>query len=156
MRKQGEKTRMARLVYYMNEKEVFKTAFEKKMSVNEARIVFDKLARHFKLGRVELDWTSGSRCPKAYKSIWGHRIKLNSSYNTFGVLCHELAHIQEFIKYKKSRHNKKHFRIMKRMIVYCERKNYFEAELKRRLAKTQRSVIRLQKGCSSSIPQIQK
>jgi hypothetical protein len=128
---------MTNLVYYKNEEEIFKTAFEKKMSINEADIVFLKLVKHFKLGQVYLAWTSGSRKPKA--SYYPRKVLLNKDWNTFGVLCHELAHIKQMVKGNAGHtwHNKKHLKIMKGMIVYCERKNYFEAELKRRLTPKQ-------------------
>ena len=125
---------MTRLVYYMKERQDFKNAFEKKMSINEAEIVFAKLVKHYKFGRsVTLTWTSGSRHPKAFCGIFS-RIVLNIDCNSFGVLCHELAHIKYYKKFRKGGHNKRHFKIMKGMIAYCERKNWFEDELKRRLA----------------------
>ena len=125
---------MANLVYYINERETFKNAFQKKMNCEEAEIVFEKLCRHFKLHRlyqkVHLHWTSGSRCPKAFGTS---AIKLNVDCNTFGVLCHELAHIKSMMKYGKMGHNKRHQKIMRTMISYCERHNWFEIELQRRL-----------------------
>lgn len=128
---------MANLVYYRNEKEVFKTAFEKKLSVNETEIVSKKLIRHCKLGEVHLAWTSGNRHPRARRLTWGSRqVLLNIDWNNFGILCHEFAHIRQIVKGNAGHnwHNKKHWRFMKGMIAYCERKNWFEAELKRRLA----------------------
>lgn len=122
---------MANLVYYKNEKETFKTAFQRKIKCNETYILLDKLAKHFKLGAVRLLWTSGCRKPKA---IGNWTIILNCDYNSFGILCHELAHLKHHQRYLKSGHNKKHWRIMKTMIAYCERKNWFADELARRLA----------------------
>lgn len=128
------KNKMANLVYYRNERETFKNAFQKKMKYEEAEIVFEKLCRHFKLHRLyqklHLHWTSGSRCPKAFGTS---AIKLNVDCNNFGVLCHELAHIKSMMKYGKMGHNKRHQRIMRTMISYCEKKNWFEIELQRRL-----------------------
>lgn len=125
---------MAHLIYYSNEKEVFKTAFEKKMSQVRAVIVFEKLCRHFKLGQPYLVWTSGRNHPRA--SNCPRKVTLNVDCNSFGILCHELAHIKQMVKGNKGHtwHNKKHMRFMKSMIAYCEKKNYFETELERRLA----------------------
>ena len=147
---------MANLIYYKNEKEVFKTAFEKKISIKEAEIIFKKLCRHYKLGDVFLKWTSGCRRPKAF-SDW--KVLLNVDNNTIGILCHEVAHIKHHRKYCKGGHNKKHWKIMKGMIDYCEKKNWFEDELAKRLAPKPikieltkdeikiREIIRLQDNC---------
>jgi len=131
---QKKAIKMTNLIYYRNEKIVFKTAFEKKMSVDEAEIVFSKLVRHFKLGQVYLNWTSGRNHPRASK--FPRRVTFNVDWNNFGVLCHEVAHIKQIVKGNEGHnwHNKKHLRFMKGMIAYCERKNYFVDELQRRLA----------------------
>lgn len=119
------------LVYYCTEKTDFPEAYGKTVSVEEAEIVFQKLVRHFKLGRVWLEWTSGRNHPMAYGD---YKVKLNVDWNNFGVLCHELAHIREKKKYGETGHFKRHRRLMKTMIVYCKRKNWFAEELTRRTA----------------------
>ena len=125
---------MANLVYYRNEEVEFEEAFKKSMSVEEAKIVYKKLLKHFKLSPVRLEWTSGRIKPKCCS--W--RVLLNVSWNTFGVLCHEVGHLYQFQypKYKGNGtwHNKKHKKIMTRMIRYCEKKNYWKEEFERRLA----------------------
>lgn len=121
---------MADLLYYRKEREEFEEAFKKSLSVDGAEIVYKKLLKHFKIRPVRLDWTSGCIRPKC--SSW--RVLLNYHYNTFGVLCHEVGHLWMFQKTDKQGHNKKHKKIMKRMIHYCEKKNWFEEELNRRLA----------------------
>lgn len=119
---------MAYLVYYSKEKEEFKKAFTRELSVETAEMTYKKLCRHFKLREVRLEWTSGRNHPRC--SSW--RVLLNSSWNNFGVLCHELAHLFSHQKFHSFGHNKKHWKIMKRMIYYCEKKNWFEEELERR------------------------
>ena len=125
---------MANLVYYGKERIEFKEAFERKMSIEEAEIIFEKLCRHFKLNdrynKVHLYWTSGSRCPKA---IGRYAIKLNQDCNDIGRLCHELAHTYTYKKYGRMGHNKRHWRSMRTMIVYCKRRNYWQEEIKKRL-----------------------
>ena len=125
---------MANLIYYRNEKVEFEKAFHKNLSSStKTEIVYKKLLKHFKLRPVRLEWTSGRVKPKCCS--W--RVLLNRDWNTYGVLCHELGHLYQFQypKYKGNGtwHNKKHKRIMKRMIAYCEKKNWFEDELNRRL-----------------------
>jgi hypothetical protein len=121
---------MANLVYYQIERAEFKEAFNKALSYEEAEIIYKKLCKHFKLREVRLDWTSGCIRPKC--SNW--RVLLNYDNNNFGVLCHEVGHLWQFQKLNEhdSWHNKKHKKIMKRMIHYCEKRNWFEEELKRR------------------------
>lgn len=103
------------------------------MTVKEAEIVFKKLCRHYKI-RPSLEWTSGRNHPRAIDT-W--KIILNVDWNNFGVLCHELAHTFH-IRYKRKKnenlHGKKHWNIMKRMINYCRKKNWFADELQRRTA----------------------
>jgi len=119
---------MASLIYYRKEREEFDEAFKKELSICQAEIIYKKLCKHFKLRMPRLVWTSGRNHPHC--SQWS--ICLNYNYNTIGVICHELAHLFMFQKLNTHGHNKKHKRIMKRMIRYCEKKNWFEAELKRR------------------------
>ena len=128
---------MTHLVYYRKEDEEFKEAMHKAMSEEEAGIIYPKLCRHFKLRQVRLEWTSGRNHPCC--SDW--KVCLNRDWNTFGNLCHEVAHLYQFQypKYKGNGkwHNKKHRRVMKRMINYCQKKNWFTDELNRRTAPKQ-------------------
>ena len=131
--KKARKNRMANLVYYSKEKVEFKEAFTRELSTETAEIIYKKLCKHFKLRRVALRWTSGRNHPKC--SSW--RVLLNVSWNNFGVLCHELAHLYTHQRLSGWGHNKKHWRVMKRMIRYCENKNWFKEELERRTAPKQ-------------------
>jgi hypothetical protein len=122
---------MANLVYYSDERKEFKEAFEKKLTYQEAEIIYSKLCHHFKLREVRIEWTSGRNHPKCAS----YRIILNYDYNSIGVLCHEVAHLYQLQKPRKftNWHNKEHKKIMKRMVNYCNKKNWFEQELQRRL-----------------------
>lgn len=150
---------MASLIYYKVEKVEFTKAFQRELEVSEAEIIFKKLLRHFKLRPVGLKWTSGRNHPSC--SSW--RIVLNVDYNNYGTLCHEIAHLYQF-QYPKYRgngtfHNKKHKRVMARMVRYCEKRNWFEDELKRRLAFKEpkpeptkeelklKTIVRLENNC---------
>ena len=119
---------MANLVYYSKEKEEFKEAFEKKLEINSAEMIYKKLCRHWKISPTTVQWTSGRNHPHAG---WG--ITLNKDWNNFGVLCHEFAHHYCQRKLSNHGHNKVHWKFMKRMINYCRKKNWFEEELKRRI-----------------------
>ena len=118
-------------MYYRKEREEFQDVFKKELSMETARMVYKKLCRHFKLSIVRLDWTSGCIRPKC--SSW--RVLLNMNRNNFGSLCHEVGHLYQFQKPRyKQGHNKWHRKIMKRLVNYCRKKNWFEEELKRRTA----------------------
>lgn len=121
---------MANLAYYSNERKVFSVAFEKKLLSDEAKIVFFKLSRHYKISPA-LEWTSGRNNPKAW-GIW--KVRLNYEWLNFGVICHELGHTLANKKFGRIGHCKKHWNIMKRMIAYCEKKNWFAEEIARRTA----------------------
>jgi hypothetical protein len=163
---------MAHLVYYEKENQEFNYGFSKKFrSKKEAELIYNKLVRHFKLRRVSLEWTSGRNHPCCN----GWRVMLNIDRNDFGVLCHEVAHLFQFQnpKYRGNGgrfHNKKHRKIMNRMIHYCQKKNWFETELERKTepkpeplmpspeALRQEKIQRLEestKRCSSKIKRYQ-
>jgi len=118
---------MARLVFYMDERNEFKEAYEKTLTYKEAKIICKKLNRHYKLnGFLEFtDRVGGGKC-----SRYG-RIILRWQTN-FGILCHEFSHLYEFRKYNESHHRKRLRRIMKTITNYCKKKNYWSEELNKR------------------------
>jgi hypothetical protein len=136
---------MAHLKYYLEERMVFPEANKKSLNnTEEIRIVFRKLVRHFKIGKHK--FTQPSLFFGRRNCANDSRVKVTVPSN-FLILCHEIAHVKHIRKVnhekavgkipreKKIRyHGKQHFRIMKSMIKYCERKKWFEAELQRRTA----------------------
>lgn len=124
---------MPYLKYYSDERIKLWEYFGLPLQSKEAtEIVIDKLLKHFKLGKVLLSFTSG----RNHSYAGAYSITINTSQLNFGVICHELAHVyQKRISNGsyKTWHNKFHNKIMKRMLRYCEKKNWFEEELKRRL-----------------------
>lgn len=130
---------MTYLKYYTEEHQEFPEAFNKKFSSPiDTEFVARKLVRHFKLRNVSINWTSG----RNHANAGWMRITLNRDMNSYGLLCHELGHIYtlqyEDKLYKSGEkhkwHNKKHKKVMKRMILYCQKKNWFEEELARKNA----------------------
>ena len=125
---------MAHLIYYRQEYELFKEEHEKNLnSTEECRIVIKKLLRHFKLGEPRISFTSGRNHSCAGR--W--EITINTNQMNFAVLCHELAHVyqakRDGFKSGDKWHTKRHRRIMKRILNYCQKKGWFESELKRRI-----------------------
>ena len=114
--------------YYRKEKIVFEDAYKKELHQQTAMMVVKKLCRHFKVNHLQVRWTSGRNRPKGSR----YYIILNVDWNNFGVLCHEIAHTIQIRKYDAAGHNKKHWRIFKRLIRYCRKKNWFEKEFERR------------------------
>lgn len=134
---------MAHLIYYQTEREIFKDAFSRKLGTDEVKILVKKLARHYKLGEIYLSWTSG----RNHSCASGWNVTINMDYGKdFGTICHELSHVMQFKKHRMGKeignwHSKMHRNIMKRMIAYCEKKNWFAEEFARRNTPKPEKVI---------------
>lgn len=113
--------------FYQKERDLFRDTFDKKISGKEVEIVFDKIKKHFKIyGYLNFNNRVGG------KAHSGGVIEF--PYNTsFGVVCHEIAHLIYRKKYGTFKHNKKLMKIIGRVVNYCKRKNYWQDELQRRL-----------------------
>ena len=127
---------MPYLRYYAKENEEFKEEGSKTLPNTDATtIVINKLLKHFKLMNVSINFTSGRNYSRAGSSS----ITINVSMNNFLVICHEVAHIYQHQKLYMQHldgeryHTKEHKRILKRMLNYCRKKNWFSEELNRRL-----------------------
>lgn len=124
---------MAYLQYYQQERKEFPEAENQELSSKEIQIVAKKLSRHYKLGNVDVEFTSGRNNSKG--SRWRIRINMDNM-NNFLVVCHEMAHVYQLRKlnFKSGDrwHGKEHHKIMKRMINYCAKRNWFKEELERR------------------------
>lgn len=120
-----------RLKFYEDEIEgEFSEAHSKRLTQHEAMIVFDKLKKHYKLKWLRMGF-NGRRTGGV--AVGGGYIEL-SSEPTLGLLCHEISHIIDRKKRPKSKHDKKFKSIMRRVVAYCKKKDYWEDELKRRTA----------------------
>ena len=125
-----EMIEMTDLVFYRNENKEFKEAFEKKLDYKEARIVFKKLMKHYKL-YGSLEFTNRIGAGKCY---WGSNLIQLRWKTNFGIMCHEVSHLIHHKRYgmTKRHHTKKLRKIMKSMVNYCKKKNYWEDELTKR------------------------
>jgi len=117
------------LKYYADEKEVFRQEREMKISDAEAELVYQKLAKKYKLSqRLEF---YGNRQSGSCSSC---RVKL--SHNpSIAILSHEVAHAIQYAKFKKKYgyingnpnlkkhrwHTKKHQRIMRKVCDYINK-----------------------------------
>lgn len=115
-----------RLKFYYDEHNRFSEAYSKEISYREIKIVFAKLKRHYKVSQ----WLRfGSR----------HNGHFNSSFITvpyrtsYGLVCHEVAHAIEHRKFGHTHHRKRLMRILDRVISYCRKKEWWQAELDKRL-----------------------
>ncbi len=118
---------MVWLKFYGVDEPTHREAYDKKISNEEARMVFKKLCRHYKLRWVNV-YFNGRR----HGGIaGGGRIEVKHN-PSFGLICHEIGHIIDERKRGKSRHDKKLMRILGRVVAYCKKKNYWEDEIKRR------------------------
>jgi len=113
--------------YYQSEREEFLEEFYLKLPSSKAtESVIKKLLRHFKVGDgVKIEFTSGRNHSHAGKWV----VRINVEQNNFAVICHEVAHTYQARREGFERgdhwHTKKHRRIMKRMLNYCKKKDYW-------------------------------
>ena len=114
------------LKFYETEMLKHRVAHGKKLSMAESKIVFKKLCRHYRVdGTIEFN----SRMKGGLCCRW---VILVGTETTFGILCHEVAHMIDKIKRTDSKHDKKLVRIVDRINKYCQKKEYWEKELTRR------------------------
>jgi hypothetical protein len=111
---------MARLTYYLNEKEVHGKNGAIELSNTEAKYVFKKLKTHYKFNHVLEFWgnNGGGRC-----SRWTVRVSNNPTMKT---IVHEVAHAIQMKKRgiiaspkREKWHTKKHMKIMARIYKYA-------------------------------------
>jgi hypothetical protein len=119
------------LKFYRKERERFPEAFKIKVSDKDAVKIVNKLCRHFKIRRykglgkweykvgVRFWGNGGARAFVSWKFI---HLPHNPS---IGIICHELAHIYNHIRYNNHHHNKRLMRTIERMINYCKKKKYW-------------------------------
>jgi len=116
------------LKFYDKEEQMFPEANKRKLTVQETKIVFSKLCRHFKL---DLTLFFNGRINGGFYEKGVRAIELGKNLN-FGILCHEIAHDLDHKKRGVTKHDKKLLRVIKRVINYCEKKGWWEDELKAR------------------------
>lgn len=121
--------RWGKKFFYSLERKDFPEQFDRKLSWDECVIVHKKLCRHYKLP-VELRY-NGRRCGVAHH--YG-LIELGQSGMNVGVLCHEVAHLIAYRKYRDMKHNKKLYRVMSRVMNFSKKKLYWSDELVKRTA----------------------
>jgi len=133
---------MANLVYYKKERAdaFIQEVCAKHLTPEEARIVLKKIKKHYKMDRLGFSINNrkrGGACYHQSFDLIGGWIEVSQPIN-MGTLCHEFAHALHHKKYPnaKSDHNKKHWKLMKGVMAYCKKKNYWQEELQKRLAPT--------------------
>lgn len=106
---------MARLTYYLKEGSVHGTNGAIGLSNIEARYVFQRLKRHYRLNQNLVFWGDDGR---GSCSNWMVKVDNSPELKT---LVHEVAHAIQFKKRKHNEkwHTKKHERIMKRIYRYA-------------------------------------
>lgn len=123
---------MARLVFYMKDWATHKEAYEKKIVGNaDIHFIAKKLMRHFKI-RCSVESCGRMHGGRAWVANWGYSSITVPSICPFGTLCHELAHVWQFKRERKTKHNKNLMKLIKRLNRYCEKKDYWKAELEKR------------------------
>jgi len=133
---------MAWLKYYLTERADFPEAARRHLTTNrEAGIVFKKLVRHFKVDK-SVYYKTRLLFGRGNHAGWHVTIRLPTD---FLVLCHEIAHVKHIREFERDKrtgkipreakvrwHGRRHYKLMRSMVHYCEKKGWFEAELQRR------------------------
>lgn len=105
------------LMFYHKEQRLFPEAYNKAIYSQQAKIVFNKLIRHYKLNlrlffhNRKTGWFKGWHIIIPYKT-------------TYGLLCREISHAIDHKKRGKSKHDKKLMRILKQVISYCKKRDW--------------------------------
>jgi len=114
------------LNFYREERKLYERAFETELCGDDTRFVGRKIIKHFK---IDCYWINVVSVRNGH--AYSHAISLPRRTD-FGMLCHELAHVWEKQKYGKTEHRKRLMKLIGRIVRYCEKKNYWKAELDKR------------------------
>lgn len=114
------KTKMY-LKFYQKEREIFREEAQITLTNKEAKKIAYKLARHFK---ITLNGVYFKRGRYSFAYFRTNTLKLRNN-PTILTICHELAHLYLYQRTKKAHHNKKLMRVIKRLVEYCRKKNYW-------------------------------
>jgi predicted metal-dependent hydrolase len=118
---------MAWLKFYEKERGEFKTAHDTNIFSPDTEMIFRKLCRHFKITNVKLEiGTMREGYGRAtYSGIYSASIVKVARKTDFLILCHEIAHIYNRQKLNCWGHNKRLWKTLKKIIKYCEKKDYW-------------------------------
>jgi hypothetical protein len=122
---------IAAQIFYREEKVWLKEAFGMILSDDVARIIHQKICRHLKKN-IKLRFHGHNGGGRA----WYHEIAVCHNPH-LGLLIHEIGHIQKsFLDDNNDNfaHDWRLKEIMIGLFNYCKKKNFWDAEVKRRLA----------------------
>ena len=119
---------MPYLKYYQN---LDKTFREERIHMfvvgqKEAIKIINKLCRHYKVPKVKVIFRKRRPNSGTYKPSSGI-ISLHPEKFSIEVICHEVAHHIQYLTGKKNVkwHTKKHLTILKRLLKYCAKMEYW-------------------------------
>ncbi len=126
---------MSYLKFYEKERKMFPKEFASKMENEEAKIIFKKLKRHYKIRQEMVFVHSGcnGKC-----SRWEVIVPIGLN---LGLLYHEVAHAVDYDKRKKFKHDKKMMTILKRVFKFARKHNDWKEEVERRTAPKEVKII---------------
>jgi len=101
---------------------------------NEAKIIFDKLKRHYRLRNYYIEFTDRLTRHSGYCWSYG---KIQVRWRTrLETLCHEIAHAIYFYKGRRKKfakmHTKRFERLVNRVCLYCVNHNFWQEEIAKR------------------------
>jgi len=131
-REDGEKEPIYVSNWHDKEIEQYREEHKKKVCDSEAERIVKKIARHFKLGRYQINFHGYKDSGRIWGRGYGGTVTL--SHNpSFALICHELCHSLCYKRYKKHiSHGSKKFEYqLQRLINYCRKKNFWQDEINR-------------------------
>jgi len=116
-----------RLKFYYIEHQIHAEQYSKKLTQEQCLKIHKKLIRHYDLNvRLEFCRRRGGAF-RGFNAIWGRSgIIFMGKEPSFGLLCHEIAHAIDYKKHGHTNHNKRLSRILKSVMAYVKKKNYWE------------------------------
>ena len=125
---------MAYLKYYDEERKKHKEHFNKVMTPKNAMIIIKKLCKTLRIDddmfTPNLVYFKGTKGTRAFvrrdANIGIVSLHLPKKSFSMGLLAHEMAHIYDYHRYGKAKHDKKHQRSMKKILGIIKRRGYEE------------------------------
>ena len=108
--------------FYATEREEFQTENNAHFEDTQAELICRKISRHYKI-KLRAVTFRNLKCSAGLAHI-DHTITFQHEPSLM-VICHELAHVYQWSVNRETRHSKKLLRIMRKMLKFAKKKNYW-------------------------------
>ena len=90
------------------------------LDIDEALLIFTMLERRYKIKVPKITFNYKSKNHGGWTKQNGE-VKLKKNYLNLGIICHEYIHVYELIKFKKTKHDRKFYKRLDRVIKFIEK-----------------------------------